>query len=248
MIMTTLKWETFEPKFGSWARYIKPFFDEGGFDPIYTKLKEESKDKRIITPKSENTFKFLEKVDPDNLKAILIGMDAYPKRYFNGEFQATGIAFDCSNSPDGKIQPSLNTFYDGLVKDLGITEIDKTPDLNYLCEQGVLLGNRALTCRLEQTGSHMGLWDPFWKFFLEDVIMAYFTGVPIVLMGKDAHALKRHIFPIGNPLFMINHPSFAARSGEDWNTEGTFTAINKILKENNGLHICWNNKDWELPF
>lgn len=246
-INTILNWEKFEPKFGKWSRFIKPFFDEGGFDPIYQQLKQDTKEGHVITPKSENTFRFLEKVDPDNLKCIIIGMDSYPSRYRNGEFQATGIAFDCSNSPDGKIQPSLEAMYGGLERDLGIT-IKRTSNLNYLCEQGVMLANRGITCKLEKTGSHIELWNPFWQFFLEDVVCVYFPGIPFVLLGKDAQQLKRHIFAIGNPIFELAHPSYAARNDEPWETKGVFSAINKIVKDNNTEHIYWDEDTYSVPF
>ena len=40
---TKLNWEKFKPYFGTWASKIKPFFDSGGFDPIYERLKEDSR-------------------------------------------------------------------------------------------------------------------------------------------------------------------------------------------------------------
>jgi uracil DNA glycosylase len=244
---TILNWKNFENKFGGWSRYIKPFFDEGGFDDIYIKLKKEGRDGEIITPLSENTFKFLEKTSPEKLKVIFIGMDSYPGRYKNGQFQATGIAFDCSNSPDGKLQPSLISFFEGMEKDLK-TKVKRVPDLTYLCEQGVLLGNRALTCRLNQTSSHIGMWDPFWQYFLAEVVTAYFTGVPVVLIGDSAHFLKRYVFPIANPIFEISHPSSAARNEIIWDSQGVFASVNKILKENNNFEIFWDYEDWDLPF
>lgn len=247
MVKTGLKWEVFEPKFGKWARYIKPFFEEGGFDPIYKELKKYSLDGRIITPRSENTFRFLQAVNPDFLKVIIIGMDSYPKRYRNGEFQATGIAFDCSNSPDGKLQPSLTAMLEGIEKDVNYP-IEKTPNLNYLCEQGVMLANRALTCNLDETGSHIGLWDPFWEFFLQDVIGAYFMGIPYLLLGKEAQVLKKYIFPIANPVIELSHPSSAARNNEPWETNGAFSSVTKLVNDNNGLTVLWSAKDWELPF
>lgn len=245
-MLSSLKWDQFQPLFGKWDIFIKPFFDEGGFDPIYKQLKQDSLDKTIILPKSENTFKFLEKVDPERFKLLIIGLDPYPRLYKNGVPQATGLAFDCSNSPDDYIQPSLEAFFAGIEHEMGA--IKRIKDLSYLCEQGVLLGNKSLTVKLDKTESYSSLWDPFWKFFLEDVVTAYFTDIPIILAGKEAKKLQKHIFTIANPTFLLEHPSAAARNSTLWETKGAFTKINEILVNNGKELIYWDVNVYDVPF
>lgn len=234
--MSKLDFEKFEEKLGGWAGYLKPIFESQEMYDLYQDFKT-SRDK--ITPKSENLYRFLQLCSPENLKLIILGMDSYPGMYNTKEFQATGVAFDCSNAPNNKLQPSLTAFWDGIRHDF-MDDLPYEHDLTFLCQQGILLGNRALNCKLYKTGSYIGKWDFFWQYFFETVMMN-FPGVPVVLLGKDAQKLRRYVFEINNPVFELNHPSFNARSGTLWETEGVFTKINKLIEQNNGadFRIKW---------
>ena len=199
-------------------------------------------------------FKFLEYCPKNDLKLIIIGQDPYSGRYYKSkEFQADGIAFDCSNSPDGKIQPSLEAFWNGLSHEFD-RELPREKDLKFLCEQGVLLGNRTLNCKLNKTGSFMGKWDAFWEFFLQEIVFNYYKGVPIILVGKDAAKLKKYVFEMNNPVFILDHPIFAARNNTLWETNNVFTKANKLIVEQfgQGTEIIWDKKIYdeikELPF
>jgi hypothetical protein len=53
-------------------------------------------------------------------------------------------------------------------------------------------------------------------------------------------------------IFKMEHPSFAARENREWETEGVFKSVSKIVKMSNGYDIDWlneekNNQD-EPPF
>ena len=242
-----LNWEKIEPKLGGWAKYLKPLFEDERMYDLFVEMNNIAK-KEVLTPKNSDLFKFLEVCPPENLKLIIIGMDSYPSKYKNGELQATGIAFDCSNSPDGKLQPSLESFYEGIEHDLGI-EVERNKSIIRLCQEGVLFGNRALNCKLNKSGSMMGKWDIFWDYFFNKVITPYFRGVPILFLGKDAKVLKKYVFELSNPIFEITHPSYASRAKMVWDTEKVFTKINKLLVENNGegFEINWSNME-KAPF
>lgn len=243
-----MNYEDFEPLFGKWAEKFRPFIESKEFYEIYQVLKHDSQVKKeIIVPDADNTFKVFEKTNPDNIKVVFYLMDPYPRRYRDRKPQATGIALDCSNSPDDKIQPSLVKWYDAVGRDEG-----KKPryekDLNYLLEQGVMLLNTDLTCKLAKTGSHEKLWEPFQKFFLTEV-MGSNTGIIYVLCGKSSKRMRRYIYELGNYVFEIEHPAAAEHSNREWNHEGIFNKINKILNENNGIYpaIQWNPANWEEP-
>lgn len=155
---------------------------------------------------------------------------------------------DCSNSPDGKLQPSLIEFYKGMESDLKC-QVERSPDLSYLVDQGVMLLNTDLTCKLNKKGSHKGLWEPFQKFFLEE-IMSEYSGVVYVLAGKESYRMERYISPLGNHIFKIDHPVSASYSRTTWQTENVFTKTNTILKESGKEAICWDKSIWdaEVPF
>ena len=249
--MNKLDVEKFRPLLGEWFDDLKPIFETKEMYNLYREFKE---CKEHITPKSSDLYKFLEYCPKNDLKLIIIGQDPYPSRYYKSkEFQATGIAFDCSNSPDGKIQPILEAFWNGLSHEFD-RELTREKDLKFLCEQGVLLANRALNCKLNKTGSFMGKWDFFWKYFFEEIIFNYYSGVPIIFVGKDASVLRKYVFEMNNPVFELSHPSFAARNQVLWETNNVFTKANKLIVEQfgQGTEIIWDKKIYdeikELPF
>lgn len=242
--MNRLNIEDFTLKIGeSWMRYLSPFFESEKAYNIYQELKNISRVGEKITPKSNDTWKFLKETNPDNIKMIIIGLDSYPGQYSKTTFHATGIPFDCSSSPDGKLQPSLISLYEGIGADIE-DELPQEKDLSYLLKQGVFLGNRGLVCKLFKTESLLTLFDYFWEIFFQEYVNKR-PDVPVVLCGKGAEYLKRWV--TFNPLFILRHPSFAARTGQIWETEKTFTKINKLIEGNNGKDFCieWNYNRWK---
>lgn len=236
-----LDFNTFKDKLGLWADSFKPFIESKEMYDIMNKVREDAAFERIV-PESKNTFRAFLTTDPKNVKVIFYLMDPYPKRYRAGLYQATGIAMDCSNAPNGKLQPSLEIFYDGIDRELG-TKVERSASLEYLHEQGCMMLNTDLTCKLNKTASHAKLWEPFQKFFLEEV-MGSRNEVIYVLCGVSSKRMERYINPFCN-IFKIEHPVAAGRMGVDWETKGVFKTINKILKDNNNWQILWDKKEWE---
>jgi uracil-DNA glycosylase len=250
---TKLSWESFSPLFGeSWAEKFKPFFDNSGFDSIYERLKKDGARGKRIAPLPSNVFRCFKETPFDDLKVILIGMCPYhtfagwsdrfiPNADVNKPSKiypvADGLLMSCSITK--RLQPSLNQFYDALEIDtdrgLNLT-MKKDPDLSYLAHQGVLLLNAGLTVEEGKPGSHNELWEPFMKFLFEEVLTT--NGVPIVILGKEASKVKRYIMPF-TWVFELSHPASAAYNNTQWDSKGTFTNVNKILKENNGSSIQW---------
>lgn len=241
-------YDIFKEDLGEWALEFKPFLNSKAFDDIYDVIRyDKFVLKEDIVPTSENTFRTFKITPRNGIKSIWYLMDPYARKYKNGQPQATGIAMDCSNTPDGKLQPSLEKFYEAMEDDLG-REVLKSPNLEYLCEQGVMMANSDLTCKLGKTGSHEGLWAPFQKFFLEE-IMGKETGIVYILSGEASLKMEQFIQPIGNYIIKLEHPSFAARKGMMWKHENVFTRTNKIIRPNTGAEIFWNKLEYEeLPF
>lgn len=241
--MTKLDWKQFEPKFGTWAPKIKPFFEEGGFDPIYDFLKAESQKGKQIAPHSINTYRALIETPIDELLCVIIAMDPY-HTFVNGLPVADGLAMGCSITE--KLQPSLKKFYEGiedeLYNGLNLNYIN-TYDLNYLAHQGILLLNCALTVEKGKPGSHMDLWEGFIKFFLEEIIAP--TGVPVLFLGRDS-AVYEPLISKTNYTYCLSHPVSASYSATRWDTRGVFTQINKNIWDSNEETIMW--LDHELPF
>jgi uracil DNA glycosylase len=172
----------------------------------------------------------------------MVGMCPY-HTFSNGEPVADGLLMGCSVT--GRLQPSLEKFYDGVEKELydGLSlKHVKNPDVQYLANQGVLMYNAALTTEMNKAGSHIALWEPFTKYVLEEIVTP--TGVPVIFLGKDASKYEKYTNPFSWN-FVLTHPASAAYKQSDWNTEGVFTKVNKVLKDNNNFHIEWLDK---VPF
>lgn len=251
--MTKLDWSKFEPLFGTWSNKIKTFFDRGGFDPIYTFLKAESQRGIAIAPLSSIVYKAFKETHIDSVNCVLISYCPY-HTFVNNQPIADGIAFSCG--VNGKIQPFLekilegweNEIYNGMALDR-----EKLPDLTYLAKNGVLLLNCALTVAKEKPGSHQDIWEPFTRFILEEVLA--YTCIPIIFIGKDAQKYEKYVTPLTHGhIFSIEHPSFAVKNQQPWNTKGIFNKINEILKQNNRYEINWLPKisdkfqEDEIPF
>lgn len=244
-----LEYKEFISLLEPWAEKFRPFIEGKEMYEIYQKLKRDGA-KEVICPDSENIFRAFLCSKPDMVKSVWYMMDPYAKRYKDKTKQATGIAMDCSNSKNGKLQPSLEKFYEGMSKDLG-KKVENSLSLEYLCNQGVLMLNTELTCKLNKTGSHEGLWEPFHKYFLQE-IMSKHAGVVYVLAGKISHKMEKYILPVGNYIIKMDHPVSASYKNTDWDCKNVFSTTNKIIKENNSPHqqIVWDRKEWdeELPF
>lgn len=239
--------ESFKEKMGEeWAELFKPFIESSKMDDIYTKIRNDSK-KNVIYPNSNDTFKAFKLIKPENVKVIIISQEPYSGQYYKSKLpQATGIPLDSSNSDNDKLQPSLEAFLQGIAAEYNLPyeEYYKTLSLSYLAEQGVLLLNRSLTVSKGKIGSHLGYWDEFFKYFFEEILTKY-INIPVLILGKDAEYVKRWIFEMTHPIYILPHPSFAARTGELWDTNGIFDKITNYVRQERNFVINWSNKLYE---
>jgi uracil-DNA glycosylase len=232
-----MNWEKFKELFHeSWHIKIRPFIESKECDDIYEFLKKESKRGKKIAPLSPNVYRCFRETPLDDVKVVMIGMCPY-HTFIDGSPVADGLLMGCSVT--GKLQPSLEKFYEGVEKDVynGLNlHYTKKPDVSYLAKQGVLMFNAALTTEMNKTGSHIKLWEPFTKYLLEDVLAP--TGVPYIFLGKDASVYERYLPPFSWS-FTLSHPASASYKQSDWDTESVFTRVNKILRDNNNFSIEW---------
>jgi uracil-DNA glycosylase len=233
---TKLNWELFKPLFGTYSERFKGFFDDGGFDKIYERLKFDSLRGKSIAPLSSQVFRCFQETPIDNVKVIMCGYAPY-HTFYNNMPVADGLLMSCSNTK--KLQPSLEKFYNSMEKDLcnglGLNMI-REPDLTYLAKEGILMLNASLSTEKGKPGSHSEIWEPFMKFLFEEVLLT--NGIPVVFLGREAAKLKRYVFPF-TWIFELTHPAAAAYSSGDWNSENVFKDVNRILKDNNGDTISW---------
>ena len=165
-----------------------------------------------------------------------MGLSPY-HTFYKGEPVADGLMLSCSIT--GRLQPSLDKFYDAietsLFKGLSLT-MRRSPDLSYLANQGVMLLNASLTTEANKPGSHLKIWEPFMKYLLMDVFFG--SNVPIVFLGKEASKYSSYAPPF-TWTFTLSHPASAAYNETDWDCEDVFRKLNKILHDRNGEKIEW---------
>lgn len=238
-----MKWELFKDQFHeSWHAKMQPFIESEDCDNIYKYLKSESKRGKKIAPLSSNVYRCFKETSLDDVKVVMIGMCPY-HTFVNGEPVADGLLMGCSNT--GKLQPSLQKFYEGVEKELfdGLNlKYQKLADVSYLAKQGVLMFNAALTTEMNKAGSHIEIWEPFTKYVLEEIITP--LGAPTMFLGKDASRYEKYTSPFAWN-FVLTHPASAAYKQSEWDTEGKFGMVNKVLKENNNFEIMWL---YDVPF
>ena len=232
-----MNWEKFKDQFHeSWHAKMRPFIESEECDKIYEFLKKESKRGKNIAPLSSNVFRAFKETPFDELKVILVGMCPYHTMK-NNVCVADGLLIGCSVT--NSLQPSLDQFYSAIERELynGLNlKYEKSPDVTYLAKQGVLMLNAALTTEINKAGSHIALWEPFTRWLFEHVLDT--TGAPVIFLGKDAAKYQRYISPF-TWSFALSHPASASYKNTDWDTEGVFGKVNKILKDNNNHQIYW---------
>lgn len=232
-----MNWDKFKYNFHeSWHVKMQPFIESEACDEIYKYLKKESQRGKSIAPLSSSVYRCFQETPLDELKVVMVGMCPYHSLR-NGAPVADGLLMGCSIT--GLLQPSLEQFYGGIERELydGLNlKYDKTADVTYLANQGVLMYNAALTTEINKAGSHIELWEPFTKYLFEEILAT--TGVPVIYLGKDAAKYSKYAPPFSYS-FTVSHPASASYKNSEWDSEGVFGKVNKILQDNNNFQINW---------
>jgi uracil-DNA glycosylase len=227
----------------SWHAKMRPFIESEECDNIYSFLKAESKRGKRVAPLSMHVWRCFKETSLDDLKVVMVGMCPY-HTLKNDAPVADGLLMGCSITQ--QVQPSLDQFYGALEREFydGLNlSIIQNPDVTFLAQQGVLMLNAALTTEINKAGSHMKIWEPFIKYLFEEVLNH--LGVPYIFLGKDAAKYKKYT-GIFTHVFEISHPASASYKGAEWDTEGVFVKVNRLLEENNGFSFQW--LDVDAPF
>ncbi len=234
-----MNWNIFKRYFHeSYHPKMQKFIESKECDEIYAFLKREGIRGKKIAPISTLTWRCFMETPLNEIKVILAGFCPYHTFVNNNSTPiADGLCMGCSVT--GKLQPSLQYFYEGIENELyeGMNlDYTKNPDVSYLAKQGVLMYNVALTTEQGKPGSHLAIWEPFNKFFFEEIVG--YTGIPIIFLGKEAAKSDKYVTPFTHT-FHLPHPAYAARMSTTWETEGVFKKVSKIVKENNNFTVDW---------
>lgn len=212
----------------SWLEVLSPFI-KSDLDIIIKTIREEAKT-FDITPKSTDLWRAFS-YDFNKVKVVILGLHPYSTK-----FVADGLAFSSRIDTEPK---SLNVIYNAIEEQFynGLNlNMERRVNLDFLAEQGVLLTNCALTCRVNNAGSHLALWKPFTEYLFK-TLNERKLNIVYLLLGKEAHQYKQFINTKLNTVITISHPD------EDkikWEHKNCFIDVNEELKHYGHEEIKWD--------
>ncbi len=214
--------------FEDWAKVID--FDE--LKVVLDKLRQINPE--YLCPHPGNVFRAFKLCPYKNLRVIFLGQDPYPQKGV-----ATGVLFgNKERTPEDKLSPSLEVIKECCINyeiPHGPIEFDNT--LESWAKQGILMINSALTCKVNEVGSHVMLWRKFMVNLLKNLSYRE-TGIIYVLFGKQAQTFEPYINGQYNHIIKVEHPAYFARAKKIMPYR-IFTDMNKLLKNQYGETIQW---------
>jgi uracil-DNA glycosylase len=160
-------------------------------------------------------------------KVLILGQDPYP----NPE-HAMGLAFSVPKSVS-RLPATLRNIFKELETDLALGSPD-SGDLTFWHEQGVVLLNRTLTCKIGESNSHLNIG---WRAVTDrcaQVLAA--KGAVAVLWGKNASELSSYFD--NERLISSVHPSPLSAYRGFFGSK-PFSRVNTILNAVGKESINW---------
>lgn len=214
--------------FGDWLRVI----DMNELQRVLGELDKVNPE--LLCPKPSNVFRAFKLCPYRETRVVFLGQDPYPQQGI-----ATGVLFgNKEGTPDDKLSPSLEVIKECCINyeiPHGPIEFDVT--LESWAKQGILMINSALTCRVNQIGSHTMLWRKFISTLLKNMSDRD-TGMIYVLFGKQAQTFEPYINHKYNDVIKVEHPAYFARNNKIM-PYSVFTDVNKLLMGRYGETIQW---------
>lgn len=186
-----------------------------------------------ITPLYKDIFKAFTLCSEKDCKIVFLGQDPYPQKDV-----ATGVLFG-NKLNTLKLSPSLQVLKECVLS----CESDSTPFISFdstlesWARQGILMLNSALTCEVNNIGSHTSLWWPFMKSLICNLNKVE-TGLIYVLFGNQAILFEPYINKKFNDVIIEKHPSYYARTNTNM-PKNVFYKINDLMMTKYGTQIQW---------
>lgn len=201
------------------------------------------------TPCDSKVLKFAT-VDLNNVKVIILGQDPYKQKGL-----ATGRSFEVANIKDWNDE-SLNTSLQNILKLIhkSVCELEEVMNIEQVRQeiieekfiiknpneafedwenQGVLFLNCAMTCEIEQSGSHINNWKVFFDKLL-DYIYENNTNIEYFLWGKS-RKYEQKLKDNGCKTYSSDHPRAS-------NSEEKNKFFNNICFKKTKKIINWASK------
>lgn len=213
-------------RLGAWAEL--PFFREH-LPAIEQAL---AADPRPVLPPSNLVFHALERVQPDDVRVVILGQDPY-----HTAKKADGLAFSITAEFGGRLD-SLGNIFKEIHSDLGV--VRSRTQLDDWADQGVLLLNTILTVPQGCAKGHAKLgWQT-----LTDQILDRLSNRPraYLLWGAPAQQAARDVDPVANFKHQSVHPSPLSAHRGFFGTR-PFSQTNAWLRKNGHASINWGDPE-----
>lgn len=214
----------------SWQQVMAAEFNE----PYFKRLIENVQlaySKSTCFPPINEIFNAFNLCPFNELKVVIIGQDPY-----HGLKQANGLAFSVYDGV--KHPPSLRNIIKEIESDFSIT-YERSGDLSFLAQQGVLLLNTILTVEAHQPKSH----EKFgWEQFTDSVIKTISeksNQIVFILWGNHAKKKAKFIDTNKHHVLSTGHPSPLSANKGLWFGNKHFSKTNEFLKSIGKEPIKW---------
>ncbi len=215
----------------SWFNKIGNQFDETYMRSISHFLANRRKEV-MVYPAPEDVFRAFQLCSYESTRVVIIAQDPY------NDGTATGVAMGVRNP---SIYPKTVDILDVAIADdlyegFRLQPID--PDLEYLCAQGVLLVNSALTVEHKNPNSHQTIgWFNFIKAAINELNKKEF--VIYLLWGTKAQYFERYISD-AHEVIKAEHPiKHKYENRPMWLHERPFSKTNQLLINRGEEPINW---------
>jgi uracil-DNA glycosylase len=212
---------SYENVFKSWHPILSDYVNSVGFSMLGDRIAEERKIYKIL-PESKDVFRAFQECDYNKLKVIVLGQDPYPTLN-----TADGL---CFSTRLASTPPSLIKIREAL-EHSNIQTFLKN-DLTRWAEQGVLLLNTSLTCRLGIADSHKTIG---WEHFIDYVLANVPKDTIVICFGARALDFARRS---DLSYHHCNHPAYFAYKGKPMITD-VFIKCNEDLARLQKQVIDW---------
>lgn len=192
-------------------------------DRIFEQLKDED-----FVPRSTDIFRAFQN-SPKVFRVLILGQDPYPN-----PAHAIGLAFAV---PAGTkpLPPSLQNILTELQEDLNL-EI-RPSSITHWQDRGVMLLNRHLTTKANETGGHFQLgWDEFTLAAVKFLVEIRQEKLVVILWGNKAQELKSKLGAA--KVIASAHPSPLSAYRGFFGSK-PFTKANQLLMEMGESQIEW---------
>ena len=219
---------TVDEYFGDWMRVI----DRPELIRVSAWLSRQNPN--TLCPSHADVFRAFTLCSLYDCKVVFVGQDPYPQKGV-----ATGILFgNKADTPEDKLSPSLDIIKEAAINyEIPHQELVFDNTLESWAKQGILMINSALTCTMNNVGSHTLNWRQFIAKLLRNMSTKE-SGIIYVLFGRQAQSFKQYIDTVHNDVIEIEHPSYFARTKTKM-PYSVFTDINTLLKNRYGTTIEW---------